>query len=174
MPRAVESTADGGIPGTRMLYTPVERQVRTLYVPEDYMDRLAARAAAGTLFPKVPAAVTTVVHHQADYLQVAIVDYPSARQLHFNTLEVWRVDRQTIRFRVRYRCPRGEGLRELWRNAPAPPVMVAMVPVFAALSVIVPEVLLLPIVGLAATNRNAGIELHPLGRQLKAIADNAA
>lgn len=157
-----------------MLYTPVERQVRTLYVPEDYMDRLAERARTGTLFPGSPGIRTAVERHQADYVQVAILDHQAARDLRFNFLEVWRVDRQTIRFRAGYRYRRGEGLRELWRNVPAPPLMVAMVPVFAALAVILPEMLLLPIVGLAASESDKGSKLRPLGQQLKAIADNAA
>lgn len=157
-----------------MLYTPLERHVRTLYVPEDYIDRLADWAHSGRLFPGIGAVRAAVARQKADSLRISILDRASARILCFNTLDVWRLDSQTIQYRVWYRPMRGERLRELWRSTPPPPIIMVMLPVIAALAFIVPEILLMPVFGLATNGAAQRPAVQPLDRQLKAIADNAA
>lgn len=157
-----------------MRFTPLERRVHTVYVPEDFVDRLAERASAGELFPGTHGVPTHIARIRGDYLRVQIADPCAAQLLCFNELDVWRVDSQTIQFRVRYRARRIERLREVLRSAPAPPFVAIMLPVIGVLAFILPEILLMPIFSLAASEYGRWPVTQPMGRQLKAIADGAA
>jgi len=157
-----------------MRYTPLERDIHTLYVPEDYIDRLAEHAAAGDLLSANAQPVCAhVTRCSGNHLQLHVPDPDAARRLQFNVLDVWRVDSQTIHYRVRYRPDRRERVRELWRSAPPPPACAVMVPVIAVLAFIVPEVLLMPVFGLASAGRAIPPATRPLGKALKAVADGA-
>jgi len=156
-----------------MRYTPLERQIHTLYVPEDFIDRLADRAAAGDLFPGSRGVPTRITQRQGDHLRVRVASHCAAWLMRFNELDVWRMDSQNIQFRVRYRPERQERLREFLRGAPSPVLMLVMLPIIGVLAFLAPELLLMPVFGMAASEYRAWPVTQPLVRKLKAIADGA-
>lgn len=157
-----------------MRYSPVARDVHTLYVPEDFANRVAEHAATGDLFPELGHIQARVERCEGDFVRVHVCDSKAVRALRFNVVDVWRADDQTIQFRAWYRPASGERLREWRRITPTPPVLLLMVPVVASLAVLAPELLLMPVIGLGVTSAATQRGLRPLGRQLKAIADGAA
>ncbi|MBX3179038.1 MAG: hypothetical protein KF886_16910 [Candidatus Hydrogenedentes bacterium] len=156
-----------------MQFTPLEQDIHTLYVPEDFVHRVACHAARGDLFPGLAAAPARIVRCRRDHCRVQVRDRRASRLLHFNELDVWRMDNRTIQYRVCYRPRRGEGVREWWRSAPPLLIWAFMLPVIGILFFLLPELALVPVISLAAGARDRRRELDPLARQLKAIADGA-
>ncbi len=154
-----------------MRFMSLEQDIRTLYVSEDYIHRLSMLAETGELFPEALSTRTYVDFMSDGHLRIDIGDRAAARRLRFNRLEVWRVDRQTIHYRVRYRPGRRERMREIVRCAPSPPAFAIMLPVIAVLAFIAPEILLMPVFGLVAVRQGDWYVMHPLAKRLKAVAD---
>lgn len=84
-------------------YKPITTTMEVPYVPENFMSILAEIAEEGFLFPERAPMPTEVERQRADYLRIRVPEPRDTLILRFDTLEVWRVNDHTLRYRVSYR-----------------------------------------------------------------------